>query len=107
MTPEGRVKAEIKKFLMRKGVWFAGQHPPPVVTGWMYMPLAGPFGVSGIPDFCGIYVGKPFYVEAKAPGGKPSDLQLRRIAEITKAGGIAVVVESVEQLCAEMDRHGL
>lgn len=98
MTPEGKVKDAIKKYLTKKGVWFAGKAPPPLVTGWMYMPLAGPLGVSGIPDFVGIYRGRPFFIEAKAPGGRPTDIQTIRHDEIRKAGGVVIVASSVEEL---------
>lgn len=107
MTPEGKVKAAIKTYLISKGVWFAGKAAPPVVTGWMYMPLAGPLGVSGIPDFVGIYKGRPFFVEAKAPGGKPTDIQLLRHEEIRLAGGVVLVASSVDELKEGMRHEGL
>lgn len=107
MTPEGRVKQKIKAYLEKRGVWFAGRPPPPVIVGWMYMPLAGPMGVSGIPDFCGIFKGRAFYVEAKAPNGRCTDIQLLRHSEIEQAGGVVVVARSVEELEAEMNRKGL
>lgn len=106
MTPEGRVKAQIRKYLTAKGVWFAGQSPPPVVTGWMFMPVSNGMGVSGIPDFDGFYKGKPLFIEAKAPGGKPTDNQLERHKEIRAAGGVAIVADSVETLEQELKREG-
>lgn len=107
MTPEGKVKDAIKKYLIAKGVWFAGKSAPPVVTGWMYMPLAGPMGVSGIPDFVGIYKGRPFYVEAKAPGGRCTDIQLLRHKEIRLAGGVVIVASSIEELQKGITDEGL
>lgn len=106
-TPESKVKEAFKKFLTGKGVWFAGRKAPDVIVGWMYMPLAGPLGVSGIPDFVGIYKGKPFYVEAKAPGGKPTEIQLLRHKEIRAAGGVVIVADSVESLETQMKLSGL
>lgn len=99
-TPEGKVKDAIKKYLTKHGAWFAGKPVPPVVVGWFYMPVPTGFGVNGIPDFCGIWKGKPFYIEAKAPGcvGDTTDNQKNRHAEIEKAGGIVLVVSSVEEL---------
>jgi hypothetical protein len=106
-TPEGKVKEAIKKYLTKRGVWFAGKAPPPVIVGWMYMPLAGPLGVSGIPDFVGVFKGRAFFIEAKAPGGRPTEVQLLRHKEITMAGGVVIVAHSVEELEAEMDKNDL
>lgn len=99
-TPEGVVKDDIKKFLLSLGVWFAGKVPPAVVNGWAFMPVPTPFGVHGIPDFCGILFGKPFYVEAKSARGSPDGNQLDRQKEIQAAGGYALIVDNVEDLRA-------
>lgn len=99
-TPEGVVKDDIKKFLTSIGVWFAGKVPPEVVNGWAYMPVPAPFGVHGIPDFCGILFGKPFYIEAKAPNGAASENQLDRQSEILAAGGYALITSDVEEVRA-------
>ena len=107
MTPEGKVKDEIKKYLASKGVWFAGKPAPPVVTGWMYMPVSNGMGVSGIPDFCGVYKSRPFYIEAKAPKGEPTANQLQRHKELKIAGAVVIVASSVEQLEAELAKAGL
>lgn len=107
MTPEGRVKEAIKKYLTAKGVWFAGKAAPPVVTGWMYMPVTNGMGVTGIPDFCGVYKNRPLYIEAKADASKtPTDNQLQRHKEITLAGGVVVVTHSVEHLEKELLSRG-
>lgn len=91
-TPEGVVKDDIKKFLDQFGVRMAGRPEIEGGRGWMYMPVPTPFGVNGIPDFCGILFGAPFYIEAKAPkDGRPSENQLNRHAEIRAAGGHIVV----------------
>ena len=107
MTPEGRVKEAIKKYLTAKGVWFAGKAAPQVVTGWMYMPVTNGMGVTGIPDFCGVYKNRPLYIEAKADASKtPTDNQLQRHKEITLAGGVVVVTHSVEHLEKELLSRG-
>lgn len=106
-TPEGKVKDAIKKYLIAKGVWFAGKPPPPVVTGWMYMPVPAPLGVMGIPDFCGLYLGRPLYIEAKRPGGKPTEVQNERHKEIRLAGGLVFVITSVEELEQALKQHDL
>lgn len=106
MTPEGRVKEAIKKHLTSRGVWFAGKPPPAVVTGWMYMPVSNGMGVSGIPDFCGVLMGRPTYIEAKAPGGTPTENQKTRHREIQSAGGVVLVVASVEELIMGLKANG-
>lgn len=107
-TPEGKVKDALRKWLIAKGVWFAGKPAPAVVTGWMYMPVPTGMGVNGIPDFCGIYKGRPLYIEAKAPkGGVVSENQKDRHKEIQLAGGLVFVVKSVEELELAFHIHGL
>ena len=94
--PESAVKKEIKKV-------FASEAP----KMWWYMPVQGPEGEHGIPDFVGCcpvkvtqdMVGKelPLFlsVEAKADDGKVSPAQKNCIEEITQAKGIAWVVRGL------------
>lgn len=92
MTPEGRVKAGIKRLLVERGIWF-------------YMPVQNGMGVTGIPDFVCCWEGLFLAIEAKAPG-KLSSLsanQERQIALIQNAGGIAVVVDSASKLDAILE----
>lgn len=101
MTPEGAVKRDIRKWLLANGLMNAGiesiQHDN---KGWFYMPQNNGLGVSGIPDFVGIIGqgGRFFSIEAKAPGGKPTPIQLDRHAEIRAAGGIVLVADCVAAL---------
>ena len=80
MTPEGKVKAKIKKILTGMGAYYA-------------MPMGTGFGNSGTPDFLVCYEGYFFGIEAKANGGKPTALQLKNMSEIRDAGGVALVVD--------------
>lgn len=101
MSPEGKVKKAISDYLRSIGIKRAGdgKHQG-AVTGWYYMPVPNGMGVNGIPDFCGIYRGRPFYIEAKAVGGKPPTAnQIARHQEIQDAGGFVVVCNDVTQLC--------
>lgn len=108
MTPEGKVKNDVKKWLTSIGVWFAGKPAPTVVTGWMYMPVSNGMGVSGIPDFCGIFMGKPLFIETKAPGkaSETTENQKMRHREIHAAGGVVLVVTSVAELKMGLLAHG-
>lgn len=105
MTPEGRVKAAIKKWLEGQGV-IAAAHVHNALaagtefTGWYYMPVASMYSVKGIPDFIGVWHGVGWGIEAKAPDGEPTDNQLDQLRAIEQAGGVTAVVSSVSQLAA-------
>lgn len=94
-TPEGRVKADIKKFLKAHGVWF-------------FMTTTGGFGKSGVPDFVCCWKGSFVGIEAKAPGKRfnTTVLQDDEILAIHQAGGAAIVVDNVDQLLPLLERYG-
>lgn len=87
MTPEGKIKAAVKKWLQDRGVWFT-------------MPVTGGYGKSGVPDFICCWHGKFLAIETKAPGKRrnTTDLQDAQIKSIHQAGGAALVVDDVSQL---------
>ena len=60
----------------------------------------GPYGTSGIPDIICCYKGRFLGLEAKLPGGKLTELQKRTLGKINAAGGIALRVESVDDVKA-------
>jgi len=65
------------------------------------MPMTFGYGASGHPDFVGCVYGVMFGIEAKAtPKQKPRPLQLKRLEEIKRAGGVALIIhnENVDQL---------
>lgn len=90
-TPENKVKAVIRGWLAKFG------DAVKYIT-----PVPGPFGATKAdPDFvisfCGIFVA----IEAKAPGKKPTKLQLLRHNELRRSGAIVYVVDNPrEQLPA-------
>lgn len=97
MTPEGRVKDQVTKWLKAR-------------LFWHFKPVSNGMGAHGIPDFVccapvvitpdmvgqtlGLFVG----IETKAPGktGSVSALQKHQIEAIRAAGGVAVVADDVE-----------
>lgn len=87
MTPEGKVKAAVKKRLKELGVWW-------------YCPVQNGMGVVGIPDFICCADGRFVAIETKAPGkrGNTSPNQDARIREIREARGVAIVIDDVKQL---------
>jgi hypothetical protein len=82
-TPEGYVKDMIEKK-------FKAAFP----DAYRFMPVQSGYGRNGVPDylFCirGLFIG----VEAKAPGGVPTGLQLNEMRMIRRSGGYATVVEN-------------
>ncbi len=84
MTPEGRVKAEIKKWLTAKGAYF-------------FMPVQGGYGAAAL-DFYVCLHGRFIGIEAKRPGGKATPRQEIIMETLRAAGGMAVCIDSVDAL---------
>ena len=86
MTPEGKVKAKITKFLKSVGPRL-----------WYFMPVPGGFGVRTV-DYIGCYKGVMFVIEAKRPGKDATDLQKLTLENVKTAGGAAFVISDDESL---------
>jgi len=82
MTPEGKVKKQIKQILEELDVWF-------------FMPPANGYGRAGIPDFVGCLRGRFIAIEAKAGKGATTALQDREIQRIKDAGGFVLIVNEI------------
>lgn len=108
-TPEGRLKAAVKKELKRRGVWY-------------FMPMQNGMGVVGIPDFICCAQGWFFAIETKAPGKltQTPGMVVRRgpvgempvavtanqrnvIGCIRDAGGTAIAVDNLQQVIDVLD----
>lgn len=79
MTPEGRVKKQVKDILTKHNVYFT-------------MPATGGYGVSGVPDFLCCYKGRFIGIECKAKGNVPTALQNMNLQAIMTAGGYVFVI---------------
>jgi ribosomal protein S19 len=108
MTPEGKVKDTIKKWLKS-------------LRAWWFLPLMTGGGQSGVPDaiacipvtvtpeMVGRTIGVFVAIEAKAPGRRGeknrgcSGLQVMQMKKIREAGGLAFVVDGEEDL-GEVER---
>lgn len=95
MLPEKKVENEIKKYLDYIGAYHVKIH------GSAFMP-------AGTPDILacvkGVFVG----IEVKKPkGGRVSDLQKFKLAQIEKAGGIGIVANSVLSVQERFEREHL
>lgn len=78
-TPESKVKARVVAVLKARGVYY-------------FFPATYGMGRSGVPDIICCVSGRFLAVECKAGGKKPTALQQLEIAQIQKAGGVALVI---------------
>lgn len=87
MTPEGRVKKQVKDYLQSIGAWY-------------YMPVSNGMGRVGCPDIIVCYKGLFMAFETKAPGKikKVTPNQQREVDAIVRANGLAHVVDCVDQV---------
>ena len=65
------------------------------------------YGTNGVPDIICCYKGRFLGLECKRPGGRLTELQKRAIKKITRAGGVACRVESVEDVKRVIERVDL
>jgi hypothetical protein len=78
MTPEGKIKAKLRRMLNAYDCWH-------------YWPVPGGYGRRTV-DVLGLYRGHFFAVEAKRPGKGPTELQTQELALIQDTGGTSFVV---------------
>jgi hypothetical protein len=104
VTPEGRVKAAILRYLGRRG-FFAWNNPSGAVRiapeRWLH------FGKKGSADILGCLPGGRFLaVEVKAQDGRLTPEQSAFLETIRGLGGVAVVVKSRRELDEALRREG-
>lgn len=87
MTPEGKVKKQVKDYLKSIGAWY-------------YMPVSNGMGRVGCPDILACYKGVFIAIETKAPGKRKNVTpnQQRELDDIISANGLALVVDDIEQV---------
>lgn len=85
MTPEGKVKQEVKEYLASLGT-----------DCWYYMPVPMGYGKRGVPDFIICYKGFFLAPETKKEGGKSQPWQEEQQAAIRKARGQSLRITSVD-----------
>ena len=95
MTPEGKVKAFVRKVLDYNRVYYV-------------MPVTGGYGRSGAPDFLCCINGQFVGFECKAAAGHATVLQLKAMQDIESCGGRAWLVTphtaaTVLQLLAKLE----
>lgn len=94
-TPEGKVKASVKKRLVEYGLAQLSAvqiNDVEDLEGFFFMPVAGPYSVHGIHDFVGCWRGVFFSIETKAPDNSEDHTaaQERFLVAVTRSGGIAL-----------------
>jgi hypothetical protein len=86
-TPEGKIKAKVKKLLNRHKVY-------------SHMPVQNGMGSPTL-DFVCCFLGAYLAIETKAPGKKPTPRQQKTMGQIRAAEGLALVVscdDDIEKL---------
>ena len=86
MTPEGKVKVKIREYLKARG------------DNYSFTPIGSAFGKAGVPDRIVCWRGRFVGIEVKAPGKIRAQTPIQKKAqqEIEKAGGVYLLVDSVE-----------
>ena len=79
MTPEGKVKAKVKKILTDKNIWFC-------------MPVPAGFSRRGIPDIICCVNGRFLSIETKAGKGKTTALQEHEMSKIRDSKGHTLII---------------
>ena len=79
MTPEGKVKKQVKKILDDLGAYH-------------FSPMTAGFGRSGVPDIIACYKGKFIGIECKSGKNEPTLLQKHNMKLINQSGGLSIVV---------------
>ena len=82
-TKESKLEEEVEKFMRDKGIWQLAR----------YQAQSNQYG---IPDRLYLYKGYLLGLELKTDEGKPTKLQLKKIDEINRNGGIALLVRNVK-----------
>ena len=102
MTPEGRVKSDIKKVLHHFGIYPAGskvwKQGGVRKNGWYYMPVQNGMGTTGIHDFVCCIWGRFVSIEAKAPGKTMTPNQTDRMNEIQAVEGVTILIDDAVYL---------
>ena len=88
LTPEGKVKAKVRRMLDAASVYY-------------FMPATGGYGRSGVSDIVGCCDGKFFAIECKAGKNTTTSLQDLELHKIKKAGGITLVINETNIMDVE------
>ena len=62
---------------------------------------------AGVPDVIAVHAGRCYGLELKAPGGRPSEVQLAAIAAMEAAGAYCCIAEGLDRALANLEAWGL
>jgi hypothetical protein len=62
---------------------------------------------AGVPDVIAVHEGRCYALELKAPGGRPTELQLATIAAMEAAGAYCCIAEGLDRALATLEAWGL
>lgn len=82
-TKESKLEEEIERFMNKRDIWQLARYQ-------------AQSNQNGLPDRLYLYKGYLLGLELKTDEGEPTKLQLRKIDEINKNGGIGLIVRNVE-----------
>ena len=94
-TKESKLEEEIERLMQRKCIWQLARYQ-------------AQSNQNGLPDRLYLYKGYLLGLELKTNEGKPTKLQLKKLEEINKNGGIGLIVKNtktVEQLIKYIDAY--
>jgi hypothetical protein len=82
MTPEGKVKAKVKKLLEE-------------FDCWNFWPVQTGYGRRTVDALC-LYKGMFFVIETKAPGEEPTENQWKELKAVNACGGAWFIIDGDE-----------
>jgi len=94
VTPEAKLKSKIASLLTQRGIFFVRVKQ-------------GPGSTVGVPDIIGCWNARMFAIEVKAPGRyencyegcrKDSPTQYEFLRRLKLAGGLALVVDNIDDI---------
>lgn len=90
MTPESKLKRDLKNLLNKRGAY------------WCAI-AEGAYAKPGDPDIVACYKGMFIAIEAKTYDGAQSEWQKLREKQIRDAGGTYLIIRTVDQLMSFLD----
>ncbi len=85
MAQEARTQAGIIDFARGQGAWVVKMHQSGRTQ-------------KGVADLLMCFEGRCITLEVKAPAGRPTTLQLNQLRQVQRAGGVAAIVRSVDEV---------
>ncbi len=84
-TPEALLTRSVRQLLNAAGIFH-------------WKNFGGLGSAPGLPDICAVYKGRMIALEIKSPRGKTSPQQDEFIRRINEAGGLALVIRSLDDV---------